>query len=225
MLSDAVVIVLVRSIDLFEKEFYSSNSSKMLDQNLLVSLFHAFFNFWHIFLLSVLIGFAVGVLNALLTKFTKLKEVSYVLESSLFVLMSYFAFLISELLELSGIVAILFCGIAQAHYNFYNLSDQSKEITKKFTQLLSFLAENFIFSYLGISIFINLRNRWSIPIIISSFISIIIGRLLNIYPLSFLINLNRTDKIPLRYQHVLFACGLRGAMAYALGTFEKTHFC
>lgn len=215
VLSDAVVIVLVRSIDLFEKEYLSSGLSAA-DQSLLLAGFHAFLNFWRIFSLSVVVGFVAGILNALITKFTRLKDF-YLLESSLFILMSYSSFLISELLELSGIVTILFTGICQAHYNFYNLSNQSKEITKKFTELLSFLAENFIFSYLGVSMFINTQHKWAISVIFFSFIAIIVGRLLNIYPLSFLLNLNRgSHKIPLKYQHVLFFSGLRGSMAYAL---------
>lgn len=215
VLSDAVVIVLVKSIDLFEKEYLSSsNLINTTDQSLLLSALHAFVNFWYIFTLSVLIGFLAGILNALLTKFTKLREF-YLLECSLFVLISYSAFLISELLEFSGIVTILFCGIAQAHYNFFNLSNQSKIITVKLTSLLSFLAENFIFSYLGVSMFINSQHRYVISIIIFSFIAIIIGRLLNIYPISFLLNLNRTNKIPFKHQHVLFFSGLRGSMAFA----------
>lgn len=213
VLSDAVVIVLVRSIDLFEKEYLAGAA----DQSLLLAGFHAFLNFWRIFSLSVVVGFMVGILNALITKFTRLKDF-HLLESSLFILMSYSAFLISELLELSGIVTILFTGICQAHYNFYNLSNQSKETTHRFTELLSFLAENFIFCYLGVSMFINTQHKWAISLIFFSFIAIIIGRLLNIYPLSFLLNLNRGNHkmLPLKYQHVLFFSGLRGSMAYAL---------
>ena len=213
VLSDAVVIVLVRSIDLFEQDLALNLNT---DQSLLLSAVHALKHFFTIFSLSVLVGFLVGILNALLTKFTKLKDF-YLLESSLFVLMSYSAFLISELMELSGIVTILFCGIFQSHYNYSNLSPQTQEISKKFTELLSFLAENFIFTYLGVSMFIYPQHRWSISIILFSFVAIIIGRLLNIYPLSFLLNLNRSNKIPFKYQTVLFLSALRGAMAYSLG--------
>ena len=213
VLSDAVVIVLVRSIDLFEKEYLSVGLTAA-DQSLLLAGFHAFLNFWRIFSLSVVVGFMAGILNALITKFTRLKDF-YLLESSLFILMSYSSFLISELLELSGIVTILFTGICQAHYNHYNLSNKSKEITKMITELLSFLAENFIFSYLGVSMFINPQHKWAISFILFSFVAIILGRLLNIYPLSFLLN-RGSHKIPLKYQHVLFFSGLRGSMAYAL---------
>ena len=48
--------------------------------------------------------------------------------------------------------------------------------------------------------------------------AIILARAINIYPLSFLINLSRSkkNKINLNMQHLMFYSGLRGAMAFAL---------
>uniref|UniRef100_A0A224YZU0 Na + /h + hydrogen exchanger 3 n=1 Tax=Rhipicephalus zambeziensis TaxID=60191 RepID=A0A224YZU0_9ACAR len=162
-----------------------------------------------------MIGSVTGCVTALITKFTKLCDFP-LLESCLFVLMSYTSFLIAEALDLTGIVAVLFCGICQAHYTYNNLSIESRLRTKQLFELLNFLAENFIFSYIGVSMFTYKKHRWDAGFIMVAFLAIAAGRALYIYPLTFLLNLGRTHKIPGSFQHVLFFSGLRGAMAFAL---------
>lgn len=47
-------------------------------------------------------------------------------------------------------------------------------------------------------------------------VAIFAGRVVNIYVLSFLLNLGRSKKISFRFQHMLLFAGLRGAIAFAL---------
>ncbi|XP_023237027.1 sodium/hydrogen exchanger 7-like [Centruroides sculpturatus] len=179
------------------------------------SAFKSLGNFCYIFLCSFLIGSLMGCSTAALTKFTRLCELP-LLESCLFFLMSYSTFLMAEAAQLTGIVAVLFCGICQAHYTYNNLSDESRARTKQLFELLSFLAESFIFTYIGVSMFTYRKHTWNFGFILIAFLAIAIGRALNIYPLTFLVNLGRHNKIPLSFQHILFFAGLRGAIAFAL---------
>ncbi|KAH8409885.1 hypothetical protein KR009_000302 [Drosophila setifemur] len=150
-----------------------------------------------------------------MTKFTRVRDFP-LLESALFVLMSYSTFLLAEATELTGVVAVLFCGICQAHYTYNNLSEDSRQRTKQIFELLNFLAENFIFSYIGVSMFTFPKHHFDAGFIITAFICAAVGRAVNVYPLSWLLNIRRKPKISTNFQHMLFFAGLRGAMSFAL---------
>nr|XP_051696224.1 sodium/hydrogen exchanger 9 [Oryctolagus cuniculus] len=81
-------------------------------------------------------GSAYAVVTALISKFTKLCEFP-MLETGLFFLLSWSAFLSAEAAGLTGIVAVLFCGVTQAHYTYNNLSSDSKMRTKQVKALFS----------------------------------------------------------------------------------------
>ena len=155
----------------------------------------AVLKFFGVFFAAFGFGALIGGTNALLNKFTHLKEYP-MLETSLFILMSFMSYLLAEAFGTSGIVSILFCGIFQAHYTYHNLSKESRIRTKQFFEILNFLSENLIFSYLGVSMFTFMKHRFNFIFIFGSFVGIAIGRLLSIYPLSALLNCGRTNKIP-----------------------------
>lgn len=210
LLNDVVAIVLATSV-----ENYAKLATSGADISGSAAFFHALSTFLYVFGLSLLLGISAGCATALVTKFTRLRDFP-LLESSLFLLMSYSSSLIAEVCDLSGIVTVLFCGICQAHYTYNNLSNESRLRTKNFFQLLNFLAENFIFSYIGVSLFTFPRHQWDVVFISSSFVVIALGRFCNIYPLSALFNIRRKPKLPANFQHMMFLSGLRGAMAFAL---------
>ncbi|XP_039434552.1 sodium/hydrogen exchanger 7 isoform X5 [Culex pipiens pallens] len=209
VLNDAVSLVLSGAIQNYGEHYSSSGDFES----------HAFLrsvgNFFSVFFLSLVIGASMGCCTALMTKFTHIRDFP-LLESALFVLMSYSTFLIAEAAELTGVVAVLFCGICQAHYTYNNLSDDSRTRTKQIFELLNFLAENFIFSYIGVSMFTFPKHHFDPLFIFTGFICAAIGRAINIYPLSALLNIARKPKISWNFQHMLFFAGLRGAMSFAL---------
>ncbi|KAJ8015716.1 hypothetical protein DPEC_G00029030 [Dallia pectoralis] len=148
-------------------------------------------------------------------EFTKLRDFQ-LLETALFFLMSWSTFLLAEACGFTGVVAVLFCGITQAHYTFNNLSPESQDRTKQLFELLNFLAENFIFSYMGLALFTFQNHVFNPMFIVGAFVAVFLGRAANIYPLSFLLNLGRRNKISSNFQHMMMFAGLRGAMTFAL---------
>ncbi|XP_063899620.1 sodium/hydrogen exchanger 6 isoform X4 [Helicoverpa armigera] len=209
VLNDAVALVLSGAIQNYELRYSNDGGFEI------TAFLGAIGDFIGIFSLSLLVGALMGCLTALISKFTHVREWP-LLESALFVLMSYAAFLIAEVCELTGVVAVLFCGICQAHYTYNNLSSDSRNRTKQLFELLNFLAENFIFTYIGVSMFTFPKHHFDPWFIIAGFITSVLGRAVNIYPLSFLLNLGRKPPIPMNFQHMLFFSGLRGAMSFAL---------
>ncbi|XP_048191797.1 sodium/hydrogen exchanger 6 isoform X1 [Perognathus longimembris pacificus] len=209
VLNDAVAIVLSSSIVAYQP---AGDNSHTFD---VTAMFKSIGIFLGIFSGSFAMGAATGVVTALVTKFTKLREFQ-LLETGLFFLMSWSTFLLAEAWGFTGVVAVLFCGITQAHYTYNNLSTESQHRTKQLFELLNFLAENFIFSYMGLTLF-TFQNHVFIPtFVVGAFIAIFLGRAANIYPLSLLLNLGRRSKIGSNFQHMMMFAGLRGAMAFAL---------
>ncbi|XP_060942010.1 sodium/hydrogen exchanger 6-like [Limanda limanda] len=209
VLNDAVAIVLSSSIVAYQPTGDNSHSFEAM------ALLKSFGIFVGVFSGSFALGVATGVMTALVTKFTKLRDFP-LLETALFFLMSWSTFLLAEACGFTGVVAVLFCGITQAHYTYNNLSPDSQDRTKQLFELLNFLAENFIFSYMGLTLFSFQSHVFNPLFIIGAFLAVFVGRAANIYPLSFLLNFGRKNKIGSNFQHAMMFAGLRGAMTFAL---------
>ncbi|TKS72203.1 Sodium/hydrogen exchanger 6 [Collichthys lucidus] len=197
VLNDAVAVVLSSSIVAYQPQGDNSHTFEVM------AMLKSFGVFLGVFSGSFALGVATG--------FTKLRDFQ-LLETALFFLMSWSTFLLAE----ACVVAVLFCGITQAHYTFNNLSPDSQDRTKQLFELLNFLAENFIFSYMGLTLFTFQNHVFNPMFIVGAFVAVFLGRAANIYPLSFLLNLGRRNKIRSNFQHMMMFAGLRGAMTFAL---------
>uniref|UniRef100_A0A3Q3W138 Sodium/hydrogen exchanger n=1 Tax=Mola mola TaxID=94237 RepID=A0A3Q3W138_MOLML len=187
VMNDAVAIVLSSSIVAYQPR---GANTHMFDAS-------AFFKSVGVFLGIFSGSFVMGAVTGVVT-FTKL-HCFPLLETALFFLMSWSTFLLAEACGFTGVVSVLFCGIAQAHYTYNNLSEESTKRTKQLFEALHFLAENFIFSYMGLALFTFQNHIFSPIFIIGAFVSFILRH-----------------KIKGNFQHMMMFAGLRGAMAFAL---------
>nr|DBA33169.1 TPA: hypothetical protein GDO54_000895 [Pyxicephalus adspersus] len=209
VLNDAVAIVLSSSIVAYQP---TRENMHTFDA---AAFFKSVGVFVGIFSGSFAMGVCTGVSTGNVTKFTKL-HCFPLLETALFFLLSWSTFLLAEACGFTGVVAVLFCGITQAHYTYNNLSLESRSRTKQLFEVLHFLAENFIFSYMGLALFTFQKHVFSPIFIVGAFIAVFVGRAAHVYPLSFFLNLGRRHKIGWNFQHMMMFSGLRGAMAFTL---------
>ena len=168
---------------------------------------------------STLIGLVVALSLSLLLRHGSLHEHSTHIEVALTLGAAYVAYALAEWLSLSGVLSLFFCGVALGHYNWYNLSDAAKLVTAHVTKSIAFLSETVVFAYLGLSASdprVWQRCDWGFVGLTLG--GCVLGRILNVFPLSALLNACRppASRLPLRMQLVMSFAGLRGAIAFAL---------
>ncbi|CAK7230515.1 monovalent cation:H+ antiporter, CPA1 (nhx1) [Sporothrix eucalyptigena] len=219
ILNDAVAIVIFESAQ--KSKHGSANSSSV------VSLFKGIGIFLKDFFGSLIIGALVGIIAALCLKYTYVRRYPKI-ESCLIVLIAYATYFFSQAVQMSGIVSLLFCGITLKHYAYFNMSRRTQLSTKYIFQVLAQLSENFIFIYLGLSLFTENDLQYQPLLIIVTIIAVCVARWVAVFPLSKAINwfihyrerrrgiVNTADELPYNYQAMLFWAGLRGAVGVAL---------
>ncbi|KAG6483634.1 hypothetical protein ZIOFF_060286 [Zingiber officinale] len=106
-------------------------------------------NFFYLFLTSTLLGAVAGLLSAYIIKQLYFGRHSTDREVALMILMAYLSYMLAELLDLSGILSVFFCGIIMSHYTWHNVTESSRVTTKHAFVTLSFIAEIFLFLYVG----------------------------------------------------------------------------
>ncbi len=67
------------------------------------------------------------------------------LEFSMMMVFTYLPYALAEGIHLSGIMAILFCGIVMSHYTHYNLSPITQITMKQTMRTIAFIAGELLF--------------------------------------------------------------------------------
>nr|AAQ08988.1 Na/H antiporter Nhx1 [Tetragonia tetragonoides] len=184
-------------------------------------------NFLYLFFTSTLLGAMTGLLSAYIIKKLYFGRHSTDREVALMMLMAYLSYMLAELFYLSGILTVFFCGIVMSHYTWHNVTESSRVTTKHAFATLSFVAETFIFLYVGMDALDIEKWRFvsdspGISVAVSSILLglLMLGRAAFVSPLSFLMNFfkkSQAEKVSLRQQVIIWWAGLmRGAVSMAL---------
>lgn len=208
ILNDAISIVLTTTISA------AANNPAYMNQSTGEVIMNALKSFFGMFFASAGIGVIFALISALLLKHIDLRKHPS-LEFAMMLAFTYAPYVLAEGIHLSGIMAILFCGIVMSHYTHFNLSTITQITMQQTMRTLAFIAETCVFAYLGLAIF-SFKHQVELALVIWSLILCLIGRACNIFPLAFLVNKFREHKITNKMQFIMWFSGLRGAISYAL---------
>jgi sodium/hydrogen exchanger 8 len=206
VLNDAVALVMYQTLLGFKNTEFSTSSA-----------LSAVGSFVKIFVCSALIGIFFSLALTLLLRYTNLhQERFFFLEVALFSCVPYASWMLSDGIHLSGIVAILSCGIGMSHWAERNLSPAAKQFTRKFFKSLSLLCETLVFIALGFAVAIY-THQWEWEWFLIATCICFTARVFVVYPVGLVCNFwRKTHKISQRAQFMLWLSGLRGPVAFAL---------
>ncbi|GFP81897.1 sodium/hydrogen exchanger 2 [Phtheirospermum japonicum] len=138
VVNDATSVVLFNAVQNFDLSHINSTVA-----------FQLIGNFIYLFLSSTVLGVVTGLLSAYVIKKLYFGRHSTDREVAIMMLMAYLSYMLAELFYLSGILTVFFCGIVMSHYTWHNVTENSRVTTKHTFATLSFVAEIFIFLYVG----------------------------------------------------------------------------
>ncbi|XP_015951078.1 sodium/hydrogen exchanger 1 [Arachis duranensis] len=216
VVNDATSVVLFNAIQKFDLSHITS-----------VNVLQFIGNFFYLFLTSTFLGVVVGLLSAYIIKKLYFGRHSTDREIALMILMAYFSYMLAELLDLSGILTVFFCGIVMSHYTWHNVTESSRITSRHAFATFSFVSEIFIFLYVGMDALDMEKWRfasnspWTLLGACGILLCLVLlGRAAFVFPLSFIANLfrkSKADKIAFKQQVVIWWAGLmRGAVSIAL---------
>eukprot|EP00850_Spirogloea_muscicola_P011132 SM000068S20564 [mRNA] locus=s68:119990:125089:- [translate_table: standard] len=213
VVNDAASVVLFRAIQSYDFNTFG-----------VVKFLSIVASFSYLFLTSTALGIVTGLLTAYVIKRLYIGRHSTDREIALMTLMAYLSYVFAELLELSGILTVFFCGIVMSHYAWHNVTEASRVTSKHAFATMSYIAETFIFLYVGLDALDP--EKWgaidyqlAIKLAVSLLLLLVLGRAAFVFPLSYLSNFvhNHSAKLHWKQMVVIWWAGMiRGAVTIAL---------
>ena len=125
-------------------------------------------------------------------------------------MLAYGAFILAESFHVSGVLAVVAAGLVNGDIGPRGMSSTTRIVVFNFWDFMSFLANSFVFLLIGIVVDLpSLLANWNA--ILWGILAALLSRLIVVYGL-----FRRFRTIPLRWKHILYWGGLRGAISLAL---------
>ena len=154
-------------------------------------------------------GLAVGLaLGMVLSRIIERVD-DYLIETTLTSVLAYGAYLIAEALGVSGVLAVVAAGLVNGNIGPKGMSPTTRIVVFNFWEYAAFLSNSFVFLLIGLRIDLRLLlANWQL--ILWAIGGVLAARAVTVYGLAWI------GKIEIRWQHILFWGGLRGAISLAL---------
>ncbi|XP_042290775.1 sodium/hydrogen exchanger 3-like isoform X3 [Thunnus maccoyii] len=212
LLNDGVTVVLFNVFDAFV-----SLGGPQIDA---VEIIKGIISFFVVAFGGSLLGLVFGILLSLLTRCTKNIQI---IEPGFIFVLGYLSYLTAEMLSLSAILAIVFCGMSCQKYINANMDEKSVTTVRYAMKVFANGSETIIFVFLGISAIDKAIWVWNTGFILLTLLFIFVYRIIGVFFLTWI--LNKFRLVPLEFidQVIMSYGGLRGAVAYGLAVMLDDH--
>ena len=158
-----------------------------------------------------IIGFALGYTASKITK--RIDEPQ--IEITITTILAYSAYLAAHQFHLSGVIATVVSGITVGNLGTREgMSARTRLALWSFWEYAAFVINSLVFLLIGLEVHIwELLSAWST--ILLAVLAVLVGRAISVYGLVPLSNLF-SERITVRWQHVLVWGGLHGSLSLAL---------
>ncbi|KAM4725375.1 sodium/hydrogen exchanger 3-like [Anableps anableps] len=207
LLNDGVTVVLFNVFDAFVSLGGSAIDAKEIIKGI-ISFFVVAFG-------GSLMGLVFGLLISLLSRCTKNIQI---IEPGFIFVLGYLAYLTAEMLSLSAILSIVFCGVCCQKYINSNMDENSVQTIRYAMKVFANGSETIIFVFLGISAIDKTIWVWNTGFILLTLLFIFVYRFIGVFFLTWILNRFRLVPIDFVDQVIMGYGGLRGAVAYGLAT-------
>jgi CPA1 family monovalent cation:H+ antiporter len=159
-------------------------------------------------------GIVVGLGTGFVVAYILERVDDHLIETTLTMALAFGSYVAAESLGVGGILAVVSAGLLVGSVSIEKMSATTKLTLENFWELLAFVANSAVFLILGLQIKIGdlIDNA---PLILVAVVAILVSRAIVVYTVTALSS-RFSQPIPMRYRHIIFWGGLRGAVSLAL---------
>jgi len=174
------------------------------------NLFNSMVDFVRVSAGGIVLGLILGwMISRLIARID-----DYLIEITLTTVLAYGSYLLADQLHFSGVLAVVAAGLVTGSLGPQGMSPTTRIVLYNFWEYITFLVNSLVFLLIGLEVDIQaLLGDWR-PIL-WAIGAVLIARLMVIYGLSWITG-RLGEPISMRWRHIMFWGGLRGALSLAL---------